>query len=87
MQGPPLLPGGSAYEVRPGQGSYNLENVYNQGYSPGVSYQVSLHGDQNSINNFRQSVGDLNYGNLTTTMYSNLPRLNRDLYADVAPDF
>ena len=64
-----------------------MEDVYYQGYNPGVSYQVSLHGNQDSINSFRQSVGDLNYGNLTTTMYSNLPRLGRDLYADVAPDF
>jgi len=87
MAGPPLLPGGSAYETRISPGDSNLEDIRYQGYNPGVSYQVSLHGDQNSINNFRQSVGDLNYGNLTTTMYNNLPRLGRDLYADVAPDF
>jgi len=87
MTGPPLLPGGSAYETQISPGGANMEDIYYQGYNPGVSYQVSLHGNQDSINSFRQSVGDLNYGNLTTTMYSNLPRLGRDLYADVAPDF
>ena len=87
MSGPPLLPGGSAYETSPGLGPVNIENVPYTGYNSGMSYQVSLHGDQDAINRFRQSINDLDYGNYSTTMYNNLPRLGRDLYADAAPDF
>lgn len=87
MSGPPLLPGGSAYETSPGLSSANIENVPYTGYNSGMSYQVSLHGDQAAINRFRESINDLDYGNYSTTMYNNLPRLGRDLYADAAPDF
>lgn len=87
MAGPPLLPGGSAYETSPGLGPVNIENVPYTGYNSGMSYQVSLHGDQDSINRFRESINDLDYGSYSTTMYNNLPRLGRDFYADTAPDF
>lgn len=87
MSGPPLLPGGSAYETSLGLGPVNIENIPYTGYNSGMSYQISLHGDQESINRFRESINDLDYGSYSTTMYNNLPRLGRDFYADAAPDF
>jgi hypothetical protein len=84
MSGPPLLPGGSAYESNYPARTPEIQDFAGQGYNPGVSYKVNLYGDQNAINQFRSSAGGLVNGNMNTTMYNRIPDVNRDQYSSMA---
>jgi hypothetical protein len=87
IQGPPLLPGGSAYEENYPDRLPEIPQVGTVNYNPGVSYKVNLYGDRNNVNNFRSQAMELGNFNMNTTMYDRIPDVGRDPYADIASSY
>jgi len=80
MSGPPLLPGGSAYESMV-QREPSVPNVSMfSGYNQGTSYSVNIEGSQSQIDSFSSVAG----GNGSSTIYRGLPQLGRDPYPELA---
>lgn len=77
-QGPPLLPGGSAYEQGYPFRVPEIGSFSGQGYSPGMNYQVSINGSQQDIDRFNSELGGLTNTNINTTMYNRAPDLSRN---------
>lgn len=82
LQGPPMLPGGSAYE------DYPVRNPQLPDISPsygrsGMSYDVSVNGSQDQVRRFNERAAALTNGNTSTTIYNNLPRSRRDPYSEM----
>lgn len=84
--GPPLLPGGSAYEgMMPDTPVYPDINSGIQ--QPGTSYNISISGDDEQSQKFIKSAGLVTNGQVNGTMYNNTPRLGRNSYDDIAGSF
>lgn len=84
--GPPLLPGGSAYEgMMPDTPVYPDINSGIQ--QPGTSYNISISGDDEQSQEFIKSAGLVTNGQVNGTMYNNTPRLGRNSYDDIAGSF
>jgi hypothetical protein len=81
--GPPLLPGGSAYENM-AQRQPQMPNVSMfSGYNEGTSLQVNIEGSRDQIDSFTSVAGS----NASSTMYRGLPQLGRDPYSFLAGSF
>lgn len=81
--GPPLLPGGSAYENM-AQRQPQMPNVSMfSGYNEGTSLQVNIEGSRDQIDSFTSVAGS----NASSTMYRGLPQLGRDPYSLLAGSF
>lgn len=87
VKGPPLLPGGSAYESDYPVRGFDIGNFGGQGYTPGVNYRVNLYGDRNQVNQLSTAAGGLANGNISTTMYNRIPDVGRDQYSELASMF
>jgi hypothetical protein len=86
MQGPPLLPGGSAYEDRIPQRPFDIPEYLASG-SSSISYQISLNGSRQDVNRFMEQAGNMGVGNFNATIYNALPAMNRDLYSSFGSSF
>ena len=86
IEGPPLLPGGSAYEDYP-QRAAQIPNIGNISYNPGVSYKVNLYGNRGDVSNFQQMAMGLGNFDMDTTMYSRIPEVGADPYQQLASSF
>lgn len=84
IQGPPLLPGGSAYESDFPMHAPQLPDFRNQGYESGINYRVNIYGDRSKIDQFSTAANGLGIGNSSTTMYSRMPDVARDQYSAIA---
>jgi hypothetical protein len=83
ISGPPLLPGGSAYENL-AQRQAVMPNVSMfSGYNEGTSLQVNIEGSRDQIESFGSVAGP----NASSTMYKGLPQLGRDPYSLLAGSF
>lgn len=83
MTGPPLLPGGSAYESL-AQRQPQVPNVSMfSGYNEGTSYAVNIEGSKDQIDSFSSVAG----GNGSSTIYRGIPQLGRDPYSMLAGSF
>jgi len=87
IQGPPLLPGGSAYEEDYPKRMAEIPEVGQMMYNPGVSYKVNLYGDRRDVDNFKQQAMGLGKFNMNTTMYRRAPELGKNPYQQVASSF
>lgn len=87
VQGPPLLPGGNAYESDYPSRNANIGAFRGQGYSPGVNYKVSLYGDRDQIERFTSSASGLTNGNISSTMYNRIPSVTNDPYQMMGRSF
>ena len=87
MQGPALLPGGSAYEENYPQRMAELPQIGTMSYNPGINYKVNLFGDRGSVEDFRKNAMGLGKFNTNTTMYRRTPQLGRNPYQEVASSF
>jgi hypothetical protein len=87
VSGPPLLPGGSAYEQMPQRSPQMPETSMFSGYNQGTSYSVNLEGSSDQINSFRSAAGSVAPGSVNSTMYKGLPNLGTDLYSQIASSF
>lgn len=74
-QGPPLLPGGSAYEGMPARVP-EIGSFGSSGYDSGLSYNVSINGSQEDVERFNQAMGGMTNSNINTTMYNRIPDLS-----------
>jgi hypothetical protein len=84
MTGPPLLPGGSAYEQQyptrvPEIGTFN-----SSGYDPGMSYNVSVNGGYEDMQRFNEAARGFINGSTSTTIYEGLPNMTQDPYRTIA---
>ena len=87
VSGPPLLPGGSAYEQMPQRSPQMPESSMFSGYNQGTSYSVNVEGSSDQINSFRSAAGSVAPGSVNSTMYKGLPNLGTDLYSQIASSF
>jgi hypothetical protein len=87
VSGPPLLPGGSAYEDRPATRQMALQSAQVQSQGYGVQYQVNTTGSMGDLNRLRGLFGDVVDGPINSTMYNGMPSLGKDPYSDIASNF
>jgi predicted HTH domain antitoxin len=84
IQGPPLLPGGSAYEQQYPNRASEIPQIGTVNYNPGVSYKVNLYGNRQDVDSFRSMAMELGNFDMNTTMYSGIPDVGKDPYAEMA---
>lgn len=87
IAGPPLLPGGSAYETLPTRSPQIPNQSMFSGYNQGTGYSVNIEGSQDQVEAFRQAAGSVANGPINSTMYRGLPQLGRDNYSQIASSF
>jgi len=86
VSGPPLLPGGNPYENIPTM-PYAIEPMPTAGGGQGVSYNVSVNGDYEKMQEFMTRAGYLSNGQMQGTMHGSLPDLGGSHYDDIAGSF
>ena len=87
MSGPPLLPGGSAYESEYPKRLSEIPQARGQGFTAGMNYKVSLFGDRDQIQKFSAAASGLTNGNINSTMYNRIPDVARDPYQSIARSY
>jgi hypothetical protein len=88
MSGPPLLPGGSAYESDMPKYIPSLSNLkYLNPVVAGMQYKINVHGSQKDIEKMQSLTQGVVDGPVNSTMYNSLPRLGSDPYQNVASRF
>lgn len=87
IAGPPLLPGGSAYEQLASRQPQIPQASMFSGYNPGTSYNINIEGSQDQVEQFNSAVGSVAGGSVNSTMYRGVPRLGRDPYSMLASSF
>lgn len=85
--GPPLLPGGSAYEEGYPSPNVSMPQVAGGGYSSGMSYKVSLYGSREEVERFQQAASGVTNGSVNSTMYNRIPSVTSDPYQQLASSF
>jgi len=86
--GPPLLPGGSAYESGYPTRQAVIENLRTLNpLTRGMQYKVYASGSSADAEKLRSMVGGVTDGEVNSTMYSSLPLLGQDPYSQVASQF
>lgn len=87
ISGPPLLPGGSAYENMPQRNPQIPQASMFSGYNQGIGYTVHLEGSRDQIDSFSRSAGSVSAGKIHSTMSKGLPSLGRDPYSSIAGSY
>lgn len=87
MQGPPMLPGGSAYENQYPSRASEIPQIGTVSYNPGVSYKVNLYGNRNQVMQFQDMAMGLGNFDMDTTMYSGIPQVGTDPYQQLASSY
>lgn len=87
MQGPPMLPGGSAYEGQYPSRASQIPQIGTVSYNPGVSYKVNLYGNRNEVRQFQDMAMGLGNFDMDTTMYSGIPQVGTDPYQQLASSY
>ena len=87
MQGPPMLPGGSAYENQYPSRASEIPQMGTVSYNPGVSYKVNLYGNRNQVTQFQDMAMGLGNFDMDTTMYSGIPQVGTDPYQQLASSY
>jgi hypothetical protein len=89
IQGPPLLPGGSAYDSAYPGNTLNLQNpnyMLSSGQN-GVTYKVNVSGGYSAARRFGDSVQSLIPGASSATYYNNIRDLQADPYAQMGSSY
>lgn len=85
IAGPPLLPGGSAYET---DFPRNLPSISDLKYlnptAAGMQYKINVIGSEQDIQKMQYLAGGVVDGPVDSTIYDSLPRLGRDPYSNIA---
>jgi len=85
--GPPLLPGGSAYEEH-AQRIPQVPQIVDGSYSPGMSYKVNLYGNRSETEDFLRIFSGFGQNmDVDTTMYPGTPQVGRDPYQEIASGY
>jgi len=85
--GPPLLPGGSAYEQGYPTSNVSVPQIGGQASASGMSYKVSLYGSRQDVERFQQAASGLTNGPINSTMYNRIPSVTSDPYQQLASSF
>lgn len=85
--GPPLLPGGSAYEAMSQRDPQMPETSMFSGYDEGVGYSVNIEGTREQAESFSRAIGSVARGPVNSTMYRGLPQLGKDPYSQIASSY
>lgn len=85
--GPPLLPGGSAYEQGYPTPNVSVPQIGGGGPASGMSYKVSLYGSRQDVERFQQAASGLTNGPINSTMYNRIPSVTSDPYQQLASSF
>lgn len=84
MGGPPLLPGGSAYETAYPGNTLNLpvpQYIMNSGEN-GVTYKVNISGDSNTAKDFVDSARGMSMGSSSVNYFNSIQNINRNPYEE-----
>ena len=80
IQGPPLLPGGSAYESYDANSAPNMSSIYSnaspRGMSQGSLYKVNVNGISDP-EAFRREVSRITGSSINSTIYNNRKTLSQ----------
>lgn len=88
VMGPPLLPGGSAYEQGyPTTMAQPSTERYQGQSASGTQYRIYTTGSQDDSERLSSILGGVVDGPINSTMYNSLPQLGRDPYSSVASSF
>ena len=87
VQGPPMLPGGSAYESQYPNRVSEIPQIGTTSYNPGVSYKVNLYGNRRQVSQFQDMAMGLGNFDMDTTMYSGIPQVGTDPYQQLASSY
>jgi hypothetical protein len=87
VQGPPMLPGGSAYEGQYPNRVSEIPQIGTTSYNPGVSYKVNLYGNRRQVSQFQDMAMGLGNFDMDTTMYSGIPQVGTDPYQQLASSY
>jgi len=87
IQGPPMLPGGSAYESQYPNRVSEIPEIGTVSYNPGVSYKVNLYGNRSQVREFQDMAMGLGNFDMDTTMYSGIPQVGTDPYQQLASSY
>ena len=88
ISGPPLLPGGSAYESGYPARQAVIESLRTLNpVTRGMQYKVYASGSSEDAEKLRSMVDGVTDGEVNSTMYSSLPLLGQDPYSQVASQF
>lgn len=87
VKGPPLLPGGSAYEQGYPQRLPDIPQIGTVSYNPGVSYKVNLYGNRSSVRNFEDMAMEFGNYDVDTTIYSGIRQVGVDPYQQLASSY
>lgn len=87
IAGPPLLPGGSAYEQGYPNRVPEISRIGGAGYTAGMNYKVSLYGNRDEVERFRQAASGLTNGGVSSTMYNRIPDVAEDPYQSMARSY
>lgn len=88
MSGPPLLPGGSAYEDDYPKQLPSLSDLkYLNPTVAGMQYKINVSGSEEQIQKMQYLANTVVGGQVDSTIYDGLPRLGRDPYQNIAGSF
>ena len=88
MSGPPLLPGGSAYETDFPRSLPSISDLkFLNPTVAGMQYKINVMGSQQDIEKMQSLTQGVVDGPVDSTMYNSLPRLGKDPYHSVASQF
>lgn len=88
ISGPPLLPGGSAYESDyPRQLPSISDLKYLNPTTLGMQYKINMSGSEDQIEKMQYLANSVVGGQVDSTIYDGLPRLGRDPYQNIANSF
>lgn len=87
VAGPPLLPGGSPYEMPPTETvQYPDFSGTNTSYNIGDSYELQTSGSQEQMQEFISQAGMMT-DSVSANMYNTIPSAGKNPYADIAGSF
>lgn len=89
MQGPPLLPGGSAYETAYPGNTLNLPIPQDllASNQNGVTYKVNVSGNSENARRFSEAARSMSSGSSSINYYNNIPNLSKDPYKQIGESF
>lgn len=89
MQGPPLLPGGSAYETGYPGNTLNLPIPQDllASNQNGVTYKVNVSGNSENARRFSEAARSMSSGSSSINYYNNIPNLSKDPYKQIGESF
>jgi len=85
--GPPLLPGGSAYEDQYPTRIPQMPTIGGLGAQGGMSYRINVNGGQGDIDKLRSALAGVTNSSINLSMYQSSPSVQRDPYSQIGSSY